>query len=99
MLKKRKLWIPIVLVILVSCAALLGQSSSQGQSSTEKSAGRYQLQDGPVTKVFDSHTGKIYLWFPRDEKENTDPYVFVQDPVNATGTRVEIKWSSKVAGK
>ena len=97
---KRTIWVPTLLVTLILCAALVvGQSNSQGQSSAEKAAGRYQLMDGAVTKVFDSHTGKVYLWFPRDEKENTDPYVFVQDPVNATGTRVEIKWSTKTAVK
>ena len=39
---------------------------------------------------FDTYTGKSYVWMLRDEKKGTEPYLFVQDPVNATGTTVAL---------
>ena len=58
--------------------------------------GRYQFfSDRAVPTVFDTQTGKAYLWFPRNEENDKNPYVFIQDYVNQVGTSVEIKWESK----
>lgn len=96
---KRSILGVFAVLLLLFAAFVSGQAATQGRSSEGNSSGRYQLDDGPVTKVFDTHTGKLYVWLPRDEKAGKDPYIFVQDPVNATGTHVEITWNTKLAGK
>jgi len=97
-MSQRVPWILLAAVIAGLFASLVsGQISPQSRGPEGNSLGRYQLFDGPVTKVFDTYTGKSYMWFPRDEKEKTDPYLFVQDPINATGTTVAIKWQAKTA--
>jgi hypothetical protein len=53
--------------------------------------GRYQYFEGAVPKVFDTQTGRVYLLLPGDEKTQTKPYLFIQDPVAGTGTTVIIK--------
>jgi hypothetical protein len=82
--------------LLVILAALLFATLVQGQrpSITGNPAppyGRYQLISGPLVEVFDTETGKIYTWMPRDEKEKTEAYVFVKDSVNASVANVPIK--------
>lgn len=55
--------------------------------------GRYQYYEGVVPRVFDTRTGKIYLWFPHDKKTGEDPHIAVQDPVNGKGKIIKIDWS------
>jgi hypothetical protein len=99
-MSQRMFWILLAAVLAGLLATLASaQNSTQARASGGNAIGRYQLVDGPVTKVFDTYTGKSYVWFPRDEKEKTDPYLFVQDPVNATGTTVAIRWEMRPAGK
>jgi hypothetical protein len=87
----------IVLFALLTAAIVSGQTMGQSRTDQTTEKGRYQFIDGAVTKIFDTQTGKMYLWFPRDEKANENPYIFVQDPINGTGTTVEIKWNKKPA--
>lgn len=100
-MSQRTIWriLTVTIIVILSAALLSGQTAVQSRSSESGALGRYQLEDGPVTKVFDTYTGKLYLWLPRDEKAGKEPYIFVQDPINATGTQVEIKWITKPAGK
>lgn len=89
------------LVVLVSLVVLIGllsalyqrQPAAAVESTQPIFSGRYQYFEGTaVPKVFDTQTGKAYVWFPRDEKEDTNPYIIVEDFVLGTVTRVEIKW-------
>ncbi len=60
---------------------------------------RYQYFPGQVPCVVDSHTGKVYNWFPRDPKEGKGPYLLIQDFVSGTESRVEIKEVTSKQGK
>ncbi len=94
--------------LLICClAALYGFSEIpvQRQSPTAVAPGspasepnvtaRYQYFEGVVPKVFDTQTGRVYLWFPRAEREKTEPYLFVQDPVAGTGTKIPIRFGNQ----
>jgi hypothetical protein len=97
-MKKRSFLISVALVVaLLTAAILAGQQSIRSPSATPATGSRYQLFDGPVTTVFDTQTGKVYKWLPRDEKAGKDPSIFVMDPVNGQGIEVEIKWTKKSA--
>lgn len=61
--------------------------------------GRYQFYGGAVDIVFDTQTGKSYWWFPRDDKTGENPHLFVQDPVNGKGMRIQIDFTEKPAAK
>jgi len=85
------------LTLLLGLACVIVSAQRQSSTDTAQSArgsmvGRYQHIEGAVSTIFDTQTGKVYLWFPRNEKENRDPYLFVMDPVSGTGTEVEILW-------
>ena len=66
------------LFMLTGLAMLYAQSREQAVTGSVPAvavSGRYQYFEGSVPKVFDIQTGKVYLWFPRDEKEKKDPYL------------------------
>ncbi|HEX4966657.1 MAG TPA: hypothetical protein VF173_37955 [Thermoanaerobaculia bacterium] len=82
-------------IALLTVSLVVGQQSTHSAAAPPTPNGRYQLFEGPVTTIFDTQTGKIYKWFPRDEKAGKDPSIFVMDPVNGQGVEVEIKWAKK----
>ena len=61
--------------------------------------GRYQFYGGAVDRVFDTQTGKIYNWFPRDDKTGKEPSLFVQDPINGKGVKISIDFTEEPAAK
>lgn len=67
-------------------------TSVAAEKSVNICGGRYQYFEGVAPEVFDSETGKVYVWFPRDEKKGENPYIFVRDAINGKGVRVEIKF-------
>jgi hypothetical protein len=80
-----------VLALLLLASLVYAQQTSRS-APVPNACGRYQLSAGPVEEVFDTQTGRIYTWMPRDEKADTGPYLMVRDPVNGSSTRVKIKW-------
>lgn len=99
----RRYWLSLGvlgLFMLTGLAMLYAQSRDQAVAGSVPAmvvGGRYQYFDGPVPTVFDTQTGKAYRWFPRDEKEKKDPYLFVMDFVSGSGSTVEIQWPKKSA--
>lgn len=83
-------------IVLFIVVFLVFQSIALAENKSEcVQAGRYQYYEGAVTKVFDSQTGKIYLWFPRDDKTGKNPHLFVQDPINGKGVRIQIDFTEE----
>lgn len=83
------------LIIAICLLGVFAFGSTQTHPKKPEPCGRYQFDDGPVTKIFDTETGRIYYWFPRDEKAQKNPYVFVLDPITGTGTTVELKFLTR----
>ena len=83
-------------IVLFIVVFLVFQSIALAADKSEcVQGGRYQYYEGVVPKVFDSQTGKIYMWFPRDSKTGENPYIFVQDPINGKGVRIQIDFTEK----
>lgn len=89
----KKIVLFIVVFLVFQSIALAGNKLECVQ------CGRYQYYEGVVPKVFDSQTGKIYMWFPRDNKTGENPYIFVQDPINGKGVRLQIDFTDKIDDK
>ena len=91
------LWIAFILFSLAVAATVSGEQPAR--STPALAAGRYQLIEGAIPEVFDTQTGKGYVWMPKDEKAGADPYIIIRDPVNATGIRAEIRWKTQTVTK
>ena len=89
----------IVLYIAID-VFLIFQSLAYAANTIEcAQGGRYQFYDGAVPRVFDTQIGKIYVWFPHNEKAGENPYLFVQDPINGKGVRITIDFTEEPAAK
>ena len=87
-------------IVLSIVVFLVFQSMALAANKLEcVQGGRYQFYDGAVPKVFDTQTGKSYWWFPRDDKTGENPHLFVQDPVNGKGMRIQIDFTEKTDTK
>lgn len=92
-MNKMVLWITVALSLIFQSVVFAANTSECAQ------VGRYQYYDGAVPKVFDTQTGKTYVWFPRNDKTGEDPYLFVRDPINAKGVHIKIDFIEKTDAK
>ena len=85
----------IALVLLLSLGAGLALfAQTRATAPVPGPTARYQLvTESAIPIIFDTQTGIRFVWMPRDEKAGEDPYLTVQDPVNATGTLRAIRWT------
>lgn len=99
----RTLSVVVLALCLIAWLAWPGTAQQRQSPSSVTSpgpmpgTGRYQYFEGVVPKVFDTQTGRVYMWFPRNEKEQKEPELFVQDPVAGTGTTIAIKFINQPA--
>jgi hypothetical protein len=91
----RRLRVVLVsLLCLIAAVALFAQA--RPATASPSVVLRYQLgSSGAVPVVFDTQTGKSFVWMPRDEKTGDDPYLMIRDPVNSIGMSKPIRWTDE----
>src|SRR5437879_2686758 len=93
-IQRQNRFLRIALVLVMACVSGLALFAQARPTVMTGSIGRYVYITGPLDKVFDTETGRVFLWMPPD-KMGESPFLIVRDSINATAVEKPIRFTSE----
>jgi len=94
-IQRQNRFLRIALVLVMAFVSGLALFAQVRPTAITGSIGRYVYIAGALDKVFDTETGRVFAWMPRDDKTGEDPFLIVRDSINAAAVEKPITFTSE----